>query len=235
MVVSREELPSDAEAAAEAGVEHKWWCCRSWECVKVLAAVPTAVLMPQLPLLSCQGLEQVLLVWRPELAGALGRAVRSGVLNLEAGDSPWRHLCWLTRYSRPGAMVRMPEGFWVPMCLPSVGHKAWVGILQLLPQRNIYNFCFQKLWVSNFKIYLDKIICLKDLNFSIALFMKIFLCWNLCAYPLRTFSALNDLAECLFHSLLSSFPILISDCHVFLALYFGPHFCKIYAHFSFLI
>ena len=133
MVVSLEVLPSETEAAAEAGVEHKWWCFRSWECVKVLAAVLTAVLMPQLPLLSCQGREQVLLVWRPELAGALGKAVRSGVLTLEAGDSPWRHLHWMTWYSRPGTMVRMPEGFWVPMCLPSVGHKAWVGILQLLP------------------------------------------------------------------------------------------------------
>ena len=71
------------------------------------------------------------------------------------------------------------------------------------------------LWVSNFKIYLDKIVCLKDLNFSIALFMKIFLWWNLCAYPLRTLSALNDLDECLFHSLLSSFPILISDSVMF--------------------
>ena len=68
-----------------------------------------------------------------ETRTGLGRAVRSGVLTLEAGDSPWRHLHWMTWYSRPGTMVRMPEGFWVPMCLPSVGHKAWVGILQLLP------------------------------------------------------------------------------------------------------
>ena len=138
------------------------------------------------------------------------------MLTLEAGNSPWWHLCCMTQYSRPGAVVQMPERFWFPMCLPSVTHKARVGILQLLAlaKQHIY-FCFQKLWVSNFKIYLDKLVYLKDLNFSIAFFMKIFLWWNLCAYLSTTLLALNDLGDCLFHSLLSSFPILISDSVMF--------------------
>lgn len=54
-------------------------------------------------------------------------------------------------------------------------------------------------------------IYLKDLKFSIAFLMKMFLLWNFCVYLLRTLMPLNDLDEFHFHSLLILLTILISD------------------------
>ena len=117
-------------SSTRAGVEHKWWCFRSWECVKVLAAVPTAVLMPQLPLLSCQGREQVLLVWRPELAWGE---------QLGVGCSPWKQGILLggTCIGWPGTVG---QGLWCE-CLKGSGSPCASHLLDIKHGLASYSYC----------------------------------------------------------------------------------------------
>lgn len=115
---------------------------------------------------------------------------------------------WMTLYSRVGAMVPRPGniGLLCTLGLLNIINMSWY-LTALTPHKVKRN----KTLVTDFKTYLEKMVFLKDLKFSIAFLMKVFLSWNFCVYLLRTLMPLNDLDEFLFHSLLILLTILVSD------------------------
>lgn len=77
-------------------------------------------------------------------------------------------------------------------------------------RKNSNFFSLKTFLVTHFKTHLENGL-LQNLKFSVAFLMKMFLLWKFCVYLLRTLMPLNDLNEFLFHSLLISLTILISD------------------------
>lgn len=111
-------------------------------------------------------------------------------------------------------MVPVPEdtGLLCTLGLLDIINMSWyLTLLPLTRLEKILIFYFKNVFGDTFQNTLRENGLLQNLRFSIAFLMKMFLLWNFCVYLLRTLMPLNDLNEFLFHSLLISLTILISD------------------------